>query len=173
MEQKHCPHCKRDLPFASFHKDKRTSSGLRCWCKECCSWKFQHQFMGTEAYQKRLRRYYENRRAVVAVDPKPQWVTYAMSNAKRRSKEIGVEYSLTREEITAVFPDMCPLLGTPFVFSQGKTLPESPSLDRKDSSKGYTPDNIWVISAKANRIKSDATTDEITMVADNLRKAGV
>lgn len=173
MEQKHCPHCKRTLPTSSFHKDRKKKDGLRSWCRECVSWKFLHKFIGTEAYQRRLRKYHENRKKQVALDPKPQWITYAMANAKRRSKDAGVEYSLTRESIAAVFPDHCPLIGTPFVFAQGRTLPASPSLDRRDSSKGYTPDNVWVISAKANRIKSDATTEEIAMVAENLRKAGV
>lgn len=173
MEQKTCPRCGNTLPVSSFHRDKKKRDGLRSWCKDCVSWKFQHQFLGTDAYQRRLRKYRENRKAAVALNPKPQWATYAMGNAKRRAKEIGVDFTLTRADILAVFPDRCPLLGTEFVFAQGQTAPASPSLDRKDSSRGYTPDNVWVISAKANRIKSDATTDEIAMVVENLRKAGI
>lgn len=173
MEHKHCPHCKRTLSVSEFHKDKSTKSGLRCWCRECCSWKFKRTFLGTEAYKRRLRKYYNNRKEQIAKDPKRQWITYALSNAKRRAKEIGVDFSLTRESIAAVFPDECPLLGTPFSFAAGVTVASSPSLDRKNSSLGYTPDNVWVISAKANRIKSDATTSEIEMVARRLRENGV
>jgi hypothetical protein len=173
MTKKHCPHCDRTLPVASFHKDKQKKDGLRCWCKECVSWKFQHKFLGTEAYRRRLKKYDDNRRAQRAIDPRPQWITHAASNARRRAKEMGVEYTLTRDDIIAAFPEVCPLLGTPFAFAQGRAVAASPSLDRKDSGKGYTPDNVWVISAKANRIKSDATTEEISMVAENLKKAGV
>jgi hypothetical protein len=171
--EKHCPHCDKTLPASSFHKDKRTATGLRCWCKECVSWKFKRQFLGTDAYKRRLRKYYDNRKVQVAKDPRPQWITHATANAKRRAKEMGVAYTLTRDDIISVFPEECPLLGMPFAFTQGKTVPASPSLDRKDSSKGYTPDNVWVISAKANRIKSDATTEEISMLVENLKKAGV
>lgn len=64
----------------------------------------------------------------------------------------------------------CPLLGTTYVFGKGRTDPCSPSLDRKDSAKGYTPENTWVISAKANRIKSDATVQEVIQVAEALRR---
>lgn len=173
MTEKHCPHCKRTLPTSSFHKDRKKKDGLRSWCRDCVRWKFTHQFLGTEAYKRRLMKYNENRKAQVAKDPRPQWVTQAISNSKRRARKIGVAYTLTRDDIIAVFPEECPLLGIPFAFTQGKTVPASPSLDRKDSSKGYTPDNVWVISAKANRIKSDATTEEISMLVENLKKAGV
>ena len=37
----------------------------------------------------------------------------------------------------------------------------SPSLDRLDNNKGYTKENISVISYKANRIKNDASFEEI------------
>lgn len=171
--EKYCPHCQKTLPVSAFHKDAKKKDGLRSWCRDCVSWKFKRQFMGSEAYSRRLRRYYDNRKAQSAINPKPQWVTYALSNAKRRSKEIGVEFSLKREDIERVFPDVCPLLGVPFSYATGTTTASSPSLDRKDPSKGYTPDNVWVISAKANRIKSNATTAEIAMVAERLKLHGV
>jgi hypothetical protein len=40
----------------------------------------------------------------------------------------------------------------------------SPSIDRIDSTKGYTPDNIQIISWKANRIKGYATLQELEML---------
>jgi len=41
----------------------------------------------------------------------------------------------------------------------------APSLDRIDSRKGYTKDNIQVISNKANILKNDATLSELKMFA--------
>jgi len=46
----------------------------------------------------------------------------------------------------------------------------SPSIDRKDSKKGYTPDNIWVISNRANTLKNDATIQELELLVENLKK---
>ena len=46
----------------------------------------------------------------------------------------------------------------------------TPSIDRIDPKKGYVKDNIIVVSMRANRIKSDATVDEIWKVADFYEK---
>lgn len=46
---------------------------------------------------------------------------------------------------------------------------ETPSIDRFDNSRGYTPDNIRVISLRANIIKSDATADEVEAVLNYMR----
>ncbi|GAG13815.1 unnamed protein product, partial [marine sediment metagenome] len=54
----------------------------------------------------------------------------------------------------------------------GKTVDGSPSVDRINPNKGYTPENCWIISHKANRIKSNATVCEIRMVAEGLENKG-
>ena len=46
----------------------------------------------------------------------------------------------------------------------------TPSIDRIDPKKRYVKDNIIVVSMRANRIKSDATVDEIRKVADFYEK---
>jgi hypothetical protein len=45
----------------------------------------------------------------------------------------------------------------------------SPSLDRKTPELGYVRGNVAFISTKANRIKSNATTEEIFAVAKYLQ----
>ena len=81
------------------------------------------------------------------------------SRAKYRAKQKGLDFTITKEDI--VIPDTCPLLGTPMV---------SPSLDRIDSSKGYTPDNVWVISNRANTLKNNATLMELKTLLENWEK---
>ena len=46
----------------------------------------------------------------------------------------------------------------------------SPSIDRINPRKGYTKDNIIVVSMRANRIKTDARFTEIRKVADFYEK---
>jgi DNA-directed RNA polymerase subunit RPC12/RpoP len=86
--------------------------------------------------------------------------------AKSRAKSKGLEFSITKEDI--VIPATCPILKCPLVVHKGQSgaFPDSPSLDRIDSSKGYTPDNIWVISQRANAMKSNATQEELKLFAD-------
>lgn len=44
----------------------------------------------------------------------------------------------------------------------------SPSLDRIDNRMGYVPGNVWVISWKANRMKSDASMEELRVFCTNM-----
>lgn len=63
------------------------------------------------------------------------------------------------------------MLGLRLRVRNGKgTNPNSATLDRLIPKLGYVPGNVAVISDRANRIKADATVEEITAVADWLRK---
>jgi hypothetical protein len=90
-------------------------------------------------------------------------------HAKARSKKSGIAFDLKLEDIK--IPTRCPLLDILLVVGGGYEEREnSPSLDRIDSAGGYTRDNIWVISDRANRIKRDATLAELEMIVDGLRR---
>ena len=89
-----------------------------------------------------------------------------LNGAKKRAKETGRECSIAAADI--FIPPLCPLLCIPIIVGRGKQGPNSPSVDRIDSSKGYIPGNVWIISQKANRVKSDATPEEIMLLARNL-----
>jgi hypothetical protein len=84
--------------------------------------------------------------------------------ARDRAKRKGMEFTITPQDVHDAIVNKCPVLGIELACSDGKYWDASPSLDRIDSSRGYTPDNIWVISARANRIKSDATLEELKLV---------
>lgn len=84
-----------------------------------------------------------------------------LSRAKYRAKRRGIEFTLETVEV----PDVCPVLGIPLRFSAGRYTANTPSLDRIDPSRGYTPDNVRVISMRANEIKHNATPEELMRVA--------
>ena len=62
----------------------------------------------------------------------------------------------------------CPVLGVDMEISKlgSKNNDLTTSIDRIDPKKGYVKSNIIVVSMRANRIKTDATVDEIRKVAN-------
>lgn len=84
-----------------------------------------------------------------------------LSEALRRSKKKGPFFDLKLEDIK--IPDKCPILGIPLFKGIGACCANSPSLDRKNPLLGYTKDNVWVISHKANSMKRDASPEELFM----------
>ena len=172
MTTKRCPACAQTLPTTDFHRDKGTLDGLRCWCKSCVRKRFL-EFKDSDNYKRRLGKYAEKRKILRKTSPQEVWVFDAFHNAKKRAGTLGVEFSITKEQLQQLLTERCPLLGVPFSFGHRKTVPTTPTIDRKDPKLGYVLGNVWVVSAKANRIKSDASTDEIERVALALRAAGV
>lgn len=75
----------------------------------------------------------------------------------------GVPFSLVLEDIKV--PEVCPILGIPLCPGVGRHGPGSPSIDRIVPSLGYVPENILVVSHRANQIKSNATPSELVAVA--------
>jgi hypothetical protein len=84
-------------------------------------------------------------------------------NLKARAKKQGIPFDL--EESDVVAPECCPVLGIKLERSGGLgRLDSSPSVDRIIPSLGYVKGNVVVISYRANRIKNDATLEELRKI---------
>lgn len=90
-------------------------------------------------------------------DPLKTLVRWTKKSAKLR----GLEHSITRDDVEA--PPVCPVLKTPFIVGD-KDL--AMSIDRIDNTRGYVPGNVQIISRLANRMKSNATTDQLKLFSD-------
>lgn len=86
-----------------------------------------------------------------------------LQGIKQRAVEKGLEFDLELEDITQY--SICPVLGIELKRGEGKPQSCSPSVDRIDPTKGYTKDNIQILSNKANTMKQDATPEELLMFA--------
>ena len=89
-----------------------------------------------------------------------------LNRAKARAKAQGVPFDLSVEDID--IPERCPALGIELQYNNGQQggSDNSPSLDKIDPSKGYVKGNVIVVSGLANRIKTNATLDQIKQVYD-------
>lgn len=91
--------------------------------------------------------------------------------ARQRARRKSVEFTILYDEVT--WPTHCPVLGVKLDYSVGtknrRSFGSSPSLDRMVPAKGYVRGNVYVISHRANMIKSNATAEELQKVADWVR----
>lgn len=85
--------------------------------------------------------------------------------AKRRAKNKGLEFTIEESDIT--IPEYCPYLKVKLIVTNPRGSPRDciASLDRIDSAKGYTKDNIEVISWLANTMKNNATVGQLQTFA--------
>jgi hypothetical protein len=85
------------------------------------------------------------------------------NNARIKAKRLRIPFTITLADI--YIPPRCPILGIP-LRTRPKNRDFSPSLDRKIPVMGYVPGNVFVISNRANRIKSDANPFELRLIAN-------
>lgn len=156
VTHKECRGCNQILPIDRFYvkgsATQNSPDGREHRCIECHKAKWRKH---AEDPNKRIR-----------------WL---LERIKAKCGKLGLEFDLTVDDI--IIPEKCPVLGRPLKFGvdrqqsyerRGDAPPtdDSPSVDRIDSSRGYTKDNIIVVSWRANRIKGNATPEELQMLAD-------
>ncbi len=91
-------------------------------------------------------------------------------NFKKRAKAKNVPFDLKPQDIREKLNNagkICPVLGIKMQTSKlgSKSNDLAPSIDRIDPKKGYVKGNMIVVSMRANRIKTDASPEEIKKVA--------
>lgn len=90
--------------------------------------------------------------------------------AQKRAAANGMDFNLVKEGIAGrILNGVCEATGLPFDLEPGPDKhhanPWAPSLDRKDSRKGYTVDNVQVVCAAYNYAKSEWTDDVLLKLA--------
>lgn len=98
---------------------------------------------------------------------------YLWELARQRARANGREFTISIEDVERVDTDICPLMEIPInryptVPNRKYTInPDAKSLDRIDANKGYTPDNIRVISWAANKMLGNFSLFDLAKVANN------
>ncbi len=91
-------------------------------------------------------------------------------SVKKRAKQKRIKFELTIQDIPEI-PKFCPILGIKIQENNiSSPLDSSPSLDRINPKKGYVKGNIRIICNRANRIKSDATIEELRLILKDAEK---
>lgn len=137
---KKCWGCKKLKALGAFHVMKQGLLGVNTYCKECRKPKSRNHWAGMSYKVKMFDR------------------------TKGRAKHKGREFTITIDDFE--IPDECPVFKRPFEYEANS--PWVPSIDRIDSSVGYVPGNVQVISWRANTLKNNMTAEEARLMADFL-----
>ena len=135
---KRCGKCKEVLPLASFTKHSKNKDGLQGSCRECS--------------KKSSKEWNANNKD-----------SLILKRLKERAIKKELDFNLTLDDINV--PSHCPVFG--FALQRNHKIPlfNSPSVDRIDPAKGYTKDNIQVLSQLANAMKQNATPEQLLKFA--------
>lgn len=147
---KYCSKCKKTKEVSEFHADKSDKSGLQSYCYQCVH-KGMHEWAST----------LEGNITKLFNDLK--------QNAKKRAKKLSVE--ITKQYIIDLYHQQTGLCAitkqkmTHIAYSRGEEKKHiinniNISVDRIDSNKGYTKDNIQLVCAIINRMKSDLSNEQ-------------
>jgi len=90
------------------------------------------------------------------------------NSIKSKASFHGILFDL--EESDLIVPTVCPVLGIPLRWDK-RSKETTPSVDRLIPSKGYVKGNIHIISGRANRLKNDASLEELEKVVEYVRKS--
>ena len=184
-----CKLCKQEKPYGAFYENSKASHGIQtARCKECIAKAnkktplYVHPRPPRCKTCEKLRAYTDfsqHSTCFEGVDysrckpckvAKQKWenvplVKRIYNRAKTRAKEKGWEFTLELEDI--VIPERCPVFDREFVYGDKDW---ACSIDRIDATRGYTPDNIALISNRANMLKNNATTEELLKVVSWMNK---
>lgn len=169
-----CTKCQIGKTPSEFYRDSRRPGKTHAKCRQCCQVARKAAY---DANPERHSAYYANyrkaHRAEVNAHAKARRlrdpISRLLARSKCRAKKVGLEFSITAADISSL-PTHCPVLGIPLrsgVRSKDAGYYTDPccySIDRIDSSKGYVPGNVAVMSFRANSLKNDATPEEIALL---------
>ena len=145
---KTCKICQIEKDLNQFHKSKTGRCGRVAVCKPCRS---------SQTHEERKENYFVH------------YVRTKKSECKRKE----IPFDLTPQYLEDLWTGVCPVFGTEMQYGmkgRGSDHLLSAHLDRIDPSKGYVVGNVCWISGRANRIKYDATIEELKQIINYMRR---
>lgn len=170
-----CSECEKELPDTEYYFNKQ--GGRRHACKACVKIKNREKYNSDpelrKKRQERALRYAENEQWLI--DRKTRSANFYKSmrgraktlfkGIERRSskhpEDVDFDYTFILEKLEK---GVCEVTGLPFDFDRVDDKfhnPYAPSVDRIDSSVGYTKDNTRVVIWQYNLMKGEISDEEL------------
>lgn len=168
LKTKVCKLCSKSLPLSYFTVNNKAKDKLQRACKECDN---ERQRVRRVAKKEDIQKYSKEYRSKKKDDH--GWrLQQLLNSAKARAVKKDREFNLTLQDLNELYPkdNKCPVFGFELTWNQEGFRETSPSIDRIDSTKGYTKDNVQIISWKANRIKGYASVEDLEILLSYLKQ---
>lgn len=144
-QTKVCTGCLTPKSTGDFYRNR---GGLHSLCKAC-------YVERNKGYQKKYRD--KNRFAI------------RMRSARHRASDKGLPFDLDVAHLKGIWTGVCPVFGTPLSLKAPKGSSEAAELDRVVPEKGYVKGNVQWLSQRANRIKDDASIEDLERIIEWLK----
>ena len=148
-----CACCEIEKDISEYHSDKSSPTGLQTYCKDCQTQKTKKCTSTLNGFIKKI---YKD----------------MYHNAEKRAKELKIE--LTIEDIHELYnkqKGLCAISGLQmthetYAFKDKEHIINrlNISIDRINSSLGYTKDNVQLLAAIVNRMKTDLPDSEFIKI---------
>lgn len=148
-----CKKCETEKPYSEFYTNSKGCRGRTC--KECDRSSERERKKNTTSERSASHRNWRNKRR-----------GYALTNVARfRAKKRLISFDLEPSDIQRrIDLGSCEMSGIPFDLSKPRGW-NAPSLDRIDSRKGYTKENVRVVLYAINVMANTWGTDKILEIA--------
>lgn len=144
-----CKICKQVKGLTHFHKSSTNKLGRDYRCKLCKK---------KEANTRRFENYF---------------LEY-LRTKRGECKTKGIPFNLTATYLEKLWTGICPIFKCPIYYNhkgRGSYHINQAHLDRIEPDKGYIEGNVCWISGRANRIKYDASIEELESILQYLKGA--
>jgi hypothetical protein len=138
-------------PCPAGHIDLRFVSSRGC--RICARYRTRYKYKKEGSVYLNRRKAARDSGLISPNDPlfKRMWIGNAYRRIRGRCEQFDMPFDLDIPFMMTLLVADCPVLGIPLVYSGlKKKSPMGPSFDRIDPNKGYTKDNVWIISERAN-----------------------
>jgi hypothetical protein len=188
-----CSQCKAEKPIEDFYPKSGGKGGVSAECKSCAAIRKKkfYQIDRSNILEQKARYYVEHKEQILqrkfteyyttgrqkkkehrdnarAADPRLFKVQEMLTHARRRSKSKDIEFKITEADLGDWRTiESCPVLGIQLAWENPALQADSPTIDRIKNNLGYVPENVRIISWRANRLKSDATPEELRKISQH------
>lgn len=164
--ERRCRVCEKSLPYKNF-SCRNEKNGLIYFSYECNKCAYHRKL---KVHEKNLTKYTDTQRFKenFTIDGR---AIMLRNRCKQRSRIYKMEYSLTKNHILKLLHDkVCAKTGIELIIDDSIYNPYAPSIDRIDSNKGYTDDNIQVVCMIYNFCKNKFTEDQVSEFFNKITK---